>query len=313
MKRLAFRAMGSRMLVVVDSDDPLADRTLGRAPGWLEAWEKTLSRFREASELSRLNRGQGRVIRVSLRLWAALRMALRAARMSEGLVTPTVLPALEAAGYARSFDSIAGRSGRSAEDGSAGEQAPPPPSADWRRIECDPATRTVRLPAGVRIDLGGTAKGWVAERIARRLAALGPVLVDAGGDVVVSGPRSDGGPWPVAVSDPLEPDRELELLMVSRGGVATSGREYRRWRHDGVWRHHIVDPRTGRPAETDVLTATVVAPTAVEAEVAAKVALILGSSEGMDWIERRPSLAGLVVLESGRALRSSRLSGYLWT
>src|SRR5205823_10144570 len=97
------------------------------------------------------------------------------------------------------------------------------------------------------------------------------------------------------------------------GGVATSGRDYRRWRKDGEWKHHIIDPRTGAPAETDVMSATVVAPTACAAEIGAKMAFLLGSHDGLEWLEERPSLAGLLVLENGQVLRSKRLEDFVWS
>ena len=100
--------------------------------------------------------------------------------------------------------------------------------------------------------------------------------------------------------------------MVGSGGVATSGRDYRRWTRNGTWQHHILDPRTGRPAQSDVLSATVIAPTAYEADVAAKTALILGSRDGLEWIEAHPALAGLLVTDEGQVIRSQRLNDYLW-
>jgi thiamine biosynthesis lipoprotein len=101
--------------------------------------------------------------------------------------------------------------------------------------------------------------------------------------------------------------------MIERGGVATSGKDYRRWQLDSVWQHHIIDPRTGLPAQTDVLTATVIAPSAVEAEVAAKVALISGSRAGLEWLEADPTLAGMLVLEDGQRIYSQRIHEYLWS
>jgi len=128
----------------------------------------------------------------------------------------------------------------------------------------------------------------------------------------LSGPQANGQPWPIGVSDPLHPDRQLELLMVPRGGIATSGRDYRRWKRNGVWQHHIIDPRTGLPAQTDVLSATVIASSAYQAEVAAKVVLISGSETGLKWIEARPDFAALIVLEDSRVLYSSRMAERLW-
>jgi FAD:protein FMN transferase len=205
-------------------------------------------------------------------------------------------------GYDRTFDSIA----------ETDRPIPSPSVADWRKIEIDPERRIIRLPREGALDLGGSAKGWAADRAVERLAEYGPALVDAGGDIAVSGLRADGSPWPIAVENPLEADRPLCTLAVCGGGVATSGRDYRVWKRAGEWQHHILDPRTGRPARTDVVAATVVAPDAREAEAAAKAALILGSRDGLRWIEAREQLAGLLILEDGSVLWSARMREMIW-
>jgi thiamine biosynthesis lipoprotein len=306
MEELNFRAMGCEMFVALDRDDRRAAAQLAAAPGWFEEWEQQLSRFRDDSDLARLN-AAGRPVAVRDALWEVIREAIRAARESDGLVRPTMLGALEAAGYDRSFDAI----GPELENTPSTHGRVPPASFDWSAIGMDPRTHAVTLPAGTRLDLGGVAKGWAAGQAARRLAAAGPALVDAGGDIAVSGPMADGSPWPIAIADPFRPEGSLGTLLIVRGAAATSGREYRRWRRGGAEQHHIIDPRTGRPARTDVLTATVVAPDGPAAEVAAKVALILGSREGLAWIDARPTLAGLLVLEGGRVVRSRRIDAYL--
>lgn len=304
MQTLHFSAMGCQMLAVVDAAGARAAERLRRVPAWFAAWERRLSRFRPDSELSQLSRSGGAPARVSPALAAALGAALGAARLSGGLVTPTALAALEAAGYDRPFAELAPELAWRA-------QAPRIP-ADWRQLRLDLAARAVALPAGVRLDLGGTAKGWAAAEAARRLSGAGPALVDAGGDIVVSGPMADGGPWPIAVASPFGGgDAPLGLLQLAAGAVATSGRDERRWRQGGEERHHLIDPRTGRPADTDVLAATVVAGDAVSAEAAAKAALILGSREGMAWIEARPGLAALLARADGRVLHSRRLARFL--
>lgn len=304
MKSIEFRAMGSHMLAAVDNDTPQAVTRLGQVPGWFAVWESRLSRFQHDSELSSLNQSAGAPFGVSDVLWEALQTSVNAARLSEGLVTPTVAPWVEAAGYDRSFETIAVRGSEAV--------APPPAPAAWRGVRLEPTGHIVTLPVGIRLDLGGTAKGWAAERALHRLRALGPALVNAGGDIAVHGPRLDELGWAVGVSDPFQPDRSLELLSLSHGAVATSGRDYHRWKQDGMWLHHIIDPRTGLPAVTDVLSATVVAPSTVEAEVAAKVALILGSVAGLAWLEDHPPLAGLVVLAEGAVRRSRRWSRHVW-
>jgi thiamine biosynthesis lipoprotein len=297
--------MGCEMLAALDTCSPQADFFLAQVPRWFEEWEARLSRFREESELSRLNRSAGRAVQVSPVLWEVLQLALQAAQHSDGLVSPTVLDALVAAGYDRTFEAIESSS-------PVGRQHTSSPG-DWRSIKWDDCVRSICLHPGVRLDLGGVAKGWAADRAARRLAEHGAALVDAGGDVAVSGPRHGGERWPIGVADPCKPERQLDLLALGGGGAATSGRDYRRWKRNGKVQHHIIDPRTGQPAETDVLSATVVGPSACEAEVAAKVALILGSGEGTAWIEERPALAGLLVLEDGSIVRSSRWHSHLWS
>ena len=304
MQRLDFRAMGCQMLAWVDSGDARAGEAIARVPEWFAEWESSLSRFRGDSELSALNGADGKPFRATDTLYQVLLVAMRAAGSSDGLVTPTLLDALEEAGYDRSFESI--------EAVSVSARGPALKLAvDWRAIRLDAKTRTVRLPRGMRLDLGGVAKGWAADRAVERLSAYGPALVDAGGDVAISAARANEEPWPIAVADPVHPDADLETLLISHGGVATSGRDYRRWQRNGKWQHHIIDPRTGAPAETDVLSATVIAPTTVSAEVAAKIALILGSQKGLQWIQARSELAALLVLEDGRLVRSERMENYV--
>jgi thiamine biosynthesis lipoprotein len=312
MQRHEFCAMGCQMLAVLDSDEAQATEQLAEVPGWFAQWEQHLSRFRDDSELARLNQCSGRLVQVSEILWDVIQTALQAAQRSQGLVTPTMLAQLEQAGYDRSFTLL-----QSDVHGDKSLQTVSMawallPSADWQAIAWSSHERLVSVPPGVQLDLGGIAKGWASDRAASLLGLRGPALVDAGGDIAVSGPMADGQPWPIEVADPTNPTGQLELLLLSAGAVATSGRDYRRWWRDEAWQHHILDPRTGRPAQTDVLSATVIAPTAREAEMAAKVVLIRGSRDGMAWLDARPSLAGLLVREDGGVERSARLKNYLW-
>jgi thiamine biosynthesis lipoprotein len=312
MQMLTFRAMGCRIQVTIDAGRQDVSGALGHMPICFEAWEQHLSRFRADSELMRLNRAAGAPVPVSETLWQTLDAALGAARLSDGLVSPALLDSLVAAGYDRSFESIAEPNGAVAPPDHLGDHPAELP-ADWRAIRVDPLRRSVHLPYGLRLDLGGTTKGWAADRTVRRLRSIGPTLIDAGGDIAVSRPQADGSPWPIAIDDPRNPGSDLALLRLDRGGVATSGRDYRRWLRGGAWRHHIIDPRTGQPAATDLLSVTVVAPTALEAETAAKAALILGSIDGVAWLDARPHLAGLLVMEDGQIIMSGRMPRFLWS
>lgn len=302
------------MLVALDKDVQIAAKTLEPVPAWFAEWEQQLSRFLPDSELSRLNRTNGAFAQqVSEPLWLVLQVAISVETKSDGLVSPLMLTALEAAGYTQSF-----AESKPYEKGAVSSALSPTVPSPLAHIPlkealvCNPKDRTVRLAPGVRIDLGGIAKGWAAEQTMERIRKRGPVLVDAGGDIAISGPRSDGQRWAIAIADPHDPDSQLELLLLRKGGVATSGRDYRRWQQHGVWQHHIIDPRTGCPAETDVVGATVIAPTTVYAEWAAKVVLLMGSREGLAWLEQQQSLAGVIVNEDGTVWRSRRLRHYTW-
>ena len=299
-----FRAMGCQMLAAVESSGESPPSLLEQVPDWFETWEQTLSRFRETSELNRLNDSMGKPMPVSDTMWEVLQTAFDSERLSAGLVTPAVLDALVLAGYDRSFDLMTPAPSSLVLD----RFAPVGLLAD---VRLDESERTVCLPAGLHLDFGGVAKGWAADQAAQRLAVSGPALVNAGGDIAASGPQSNGEAWPIGITDPFNPEEDLEVLMIERGGVATSGRDYRRWQQGGLWQHHIIDPRTGLPARTDVLTATAVAASTVEAEVAAKVVLISGRWAGLEWLDDH-SLAGMLVLEDGQRIYSQRISEYLW-
>jgi len=295
---LDFKVMGCETRVVLDSEAPGTSAALESVAAWLVECERRLSRFDSMSTLSALN-DFGWADHVDEVLWDAVEAALAAAAQTDGLVTPTVLPALEAAGYDRSFEAM---------EREQGVPLGAPGVPDWKGVERDPTTRSIRLPAGVRLDLGGTAKGWCADAAVSRLSALGPALVDIGGDIATSEPRRE--PWPIAIEDPREADAPLDVVLVRSGGVATSGRNVRRWRRAGVEQHHLIDPRTGAPARTDVFTVTVLAARALDAEVAAKRVLLEGSEAGLAWIDARPHLAAIVVRDDGSVLRSRRFEGH---
>lgn len=307
------------MYAAVDSDDPDAGAALAGIPRRFEVWEQCLSRFRETSELSALNRRSGQTVRVSETLWKVARLALQAGAQTDGLITPTILDALEAAGYDHSMsEPIAAPSSDAA--ASASYMSPrlpvsvslPPRVADWRSVRMDPRRRTITLPHGARLDVAGVAKGWAADQAARYLGRFAPALVNASGDIAVSGPRADGSAWANTIENPFGRVDDTPLMLLSYEGEATSSRGYRRWLRGNKWQHHIIDPRTGAPADTDVFTATAIAPTCAEAEVAAKAAFILGSRAGIEWIEARPHLAAFLILENGEHVSSSRFRDYIW-
>ena len=168
MHSLAFHAMGSQMLAAVDNDSAAAGERLARVPHWFHVWEERLSRFRSDSELSGLNWFPGEPVEVSEVMRDALQASLSAARFSEGLVSPTLAPWIEAAGYDRTFESVL-------EYAPAAGPALAPPLVAGANLRLDSSPRRVTLAAGSRLDLGGTAKGWAADRAVHRLRVAGPV------------------------------------------------------------------------------------------------------------------------------------------
>jgi thiamine biosynthesis lipoprotein len=304
--------MGSKILAVLDADEPAP--LFDDVPAWFEEWEQILSRFRLDSELSRLNATAGVAQEVSDCLWQVLQVALEAEDLTDGLVNPLVLEALVQAGYDRSFDLIEAGLPSSGDYSTAlagyeqqGAHALPPLSS----LVVDRSRRAVCIPYRRGLDFGGVAKGWAAMQAARRLSAVGPALVSAGGDVALSGPRRSGEPWRIGVEDPAQRDRYLEILYLERGGVATSGRDHRHWRRDGIFQHHIIDPRTKRPAETDIVAVTVIAGSVTRAEALAKAVLIAGSRAGLERLEAEPDAEAVLVLETGRLMYSRNIEMYL--
>jgi thiamine biosynthesis lipoprotein len=309
--RLNFRALGTDILVCVDNGADQAPAALDDVPRWFADWEQTLSRFRADSELARLNLTVDQPVRVSDALWDVFQSALRAERDTDGLVTPTIADAVISAGYDRDFALLQnGVQSRETLD-SVTATVPALDNVTW-----DESARTILLSAGVRLDFGGIAKGWIAQQTAERLKVHGAALatlVNCGGDIAISGPLLNGEPWEIGVYRPFdrEGDYAETLYFDAACGVASSATDRRRWMQGERARHHIIDPRTGQPAETDVVHATVVAANAVEAEAAAKSVLIRGSWDGLGWLESRPELAGLVILENGEILYSQRIMEYL--
>ena len=276
INRRMFHAMGTEIELLVDAEH--AERSLDAAELEFHRLEALLSRFRDDSELSRLNRDGS--IEPGRDLARVVELALEARDRTSGRFDPTVHNALVAAGYDRSFEQLPAE----------GDTAPPPPAA--RGVWLRPGR--IELEPGVQIDLGGIGKGYAAERAAELLALAGPCLVNAGGDIAIR-----GGSWPVGV--------EHITLQLDSGGLATSGRDRRRWQRGGRELHHLIDPATGEPSETDLLRVTVVAADAVDAEVAAK-SLFLAGSKRAAAEANAEGMPAVLVTEDVRTLLAGGLA-----
>jgi thiamine biosynthesis lipoprotein ApbE len=278
--------------VVVRLTDPAAlGPACSRIQQELDAIDRACSRFRTDSELSLLNARAGRRFHASTLLIEALEVALHAAELTGGDVDPTIGRALELAGYDRDWRLLA-----------TPRDEPPRATitarvrAGWRTVALDRATSSIRIPTGVRLDLGATAKAWVADRAAAAAVAAGGcgVLVSIGGDVATSGPAPAGG-WRIRVTDDhrSDPSAPGQTISVCSGGLATSSTAVRRWSHGGRTMHHIIDPSTGAPARTRWRTVSVAAADCTAANIAATAALVRGDG-ARGWLERLGLPARLV-------------------
>jgi len=318
MQGIAFRAMGCNVSATVHAPHAIAKLgaaiLLRRVRTWFTCWESRLSRFQSTSELCRLNCTHDQWQPVSDTLWKVLQSAMESARWTNGLVTPTVLNALEAAGYDRSFEQINQPSPRSfaPETPLLVQRATSQSDSEvpsFKRMQFDPHLQHVYLPHPLRLDLGGFAKGWAADQVAQRLGRLGAALVDVGGDIATRNGLNQLT-WRIGIASPFSSYRQVATLPGDMA-IATSGRDYRRWVRGKEAQHHIVNPHTGQSANTDVMTATVIAPSATQAEAAAKATLILGSDQGLRWLESQPALAGLLFLADGSRRISHNMNRYL--
>lgn len=258
-------------IVAVGVDDRLVSASVAD----VYAFEARLSRFAADSELSRFNHSAGRRVAVSPLLEALLRAALEAYGWSEGLVNGAVLPALLAAGYDRSIEAVRRR------PGPQGTPVPAPPLPEVLEV----GRGWARMRVGTAIDLGGVGKGWLADALAER---FDDAVVNLGGDVRTTGRGPHGRPWCIGVADGT-------AVLVGDAGIATSGTAGRRWSTG----HHLVDPRSGRCADTDVACLSVVAEGALRAEVLAKAGAILGSAAASSWVGEHG--ARVVALVRGEA------------
>jgi FAD:protein FMN transferase len=294
LERTSFRAVGTTCAAAVTAGPGDAGRVraaLAAARAEVAACEGALSRFDPAGDLSRLNAAGAEWTAVDERLVEALALAVRAREETGGRFDPTVLPALVAAGYDRSFEQLAERPAR--------------PLDGWRAgaaIEIDTAGGAVRLEPGAAVDLGGIGKGYAASRALDAMRAAWPLLpgglVDLGGDLALTGETPEGGPWRVAVADPNRPGMQAGVLLVRSGGVATSGRDLRRF-GPGRSLHHLIDPGTGEPARPGPLTVTVIARDAATAEAHATALAIAAVADAAAHVAAHPEISALYLPEDG--------------
>jgi FAD:protein FMN transferase len=282
MGREEFRAMGTTISLLLPENQVEMGAEIVRT--LFSEWEQALSRFLPESELSQLNEHAGRPVAVSNLLYDVLSTALTAAQATEGVYDPALLEQLEQLGYDRNFDDLPANRFEPI--------IPGEPGGRWRGIKVDPIHRQVTLPRGIKLDFGGIAKGMAVDAALENLhhKGISSALVNAGGDLSVLGLPPADEQWQVAVPG----QNQYWSIPLHHGAIATSGIARRHWMQGSILRHHILDPRTGLPAESDLWSVTVVADRCEQAEVAAKVAFILGSGAGAEFLHKH-RIAGLLV------------------
>lgn len=268
-----WEALGTSVVLQSTSSAALASAR-ATVEAELDAIDRACSRFRADSELSRVNAGAGRAVKAGPLLIDALEVALRAAKLTGGDVDPTVGQALELAGYDRDWQLLA-------PPGAEAQAERPGPivarlRSGWQTVALDRASATIRVPAGIRLDLGATAKAWAADRAAAAAASSDcGVLVAIGGDVATAGPAPAGG-WRIRVTDDHRSDCSApgQTVSIHSGGLATSSTAVRRWSHGGQTMHHIIDPDTGAPVRATWRTVSVAAASCTDANIATTAALV---------------------------------------
>jgi thiamine biosynthesis lipoprotein len=296
--RERFECFGGECTVIVsDADEREARAAVDRCRVVLLKWHQQFSRFEPGSELSTLNRDPQPVVPVTPLMRRVVDAAVRAARDSGGLVDPTLINELEAAGYDRSLG-MGGAIPLPEALAAAPPRVPaaPDPGARYLQIEVDRRAGSVTRPPGVKLDPGGIAKGVFADELATQLDRHGAFVIDCCGDLRLGG--AEDVMRDVHVDSPFD-GSVLHTYSVSRGAFATSGIGRRAWldRH-GRPAHHLLDPATGRPAYTGVVQTTALAPTAREAEMRSKAAVLGGPEAAASWLPH----GGVVVLDDGSSL-----------
>ncbi len=259
--------------------------------------ERTLTRFDPESELSALNASSGKLFKATPLLFEVVKSALKAAELTGGVFDPTILPQLHSAGYDCSFEKI--------DKEKANGQPVIVKKYSWKDIKIYPEDLTVCLPEGCSLDLGGIGKGWAVDEVSEVMESFPGYVIDAGGDIRLAGRQANGSRWTVGIADPFNESHDVRVLELSEGAICTSTCARRRWQLNGEPKHHLIDPRTGKPAESGVVSATVIAESAVKAETLAKSALILGPQDGLRLIDNQPGARCLLILQDRRSVSSA--------
>lgn len=280
----AFRAFDTTVCIDLWGDDDACRTAARAAEATCRAYEALLSRTLPSSDIGRVNAAGGDWVAVDPRTLELVQAALGYCERSEGTFDVTIGPAIELWDFKNGIIP------------DADELAAASRHVGWRTVEVDEAACRIRLgDALAKLDLGGIAKGWIADRL--RSDIMGPgsgvdaMVATLGGNVVVAGERPEGGPWRIGVRDPSDPARNIAVIPIASGSVVTSGTYERSFHRDGVLYHHVLDPATGWPVDTDLASATLVCERSIDAEGYSTTVLALGRERGAAFARERPEVA----------------------
>lgn len=304
---ISFPALGTTIAGAIITDQSQGQALWTDVRQRIDRFSNRFSRFLPASELSQLNSRPGAWVTVSEEMLGMLQAAQTAWEQTNHLVDPTIGYALITAGYDRSFEKLAPQERRPLTTAKMVRA-----TLDMIRVE--PERQRVQVPIGVSLDFGGIGKGLLLDQLAPVLDQVATrYWLSLGGDIIVSGTGPDNQPWPIGIQDPQYPERDWAKLVIpaKRTAVATSGTLKRQGVRNGQPWHHLIDPRTGRPSTTEVVSATVIAPDGVTADVFAKAVLLQGAVEGIAWAEAQPGIEALVVCQDGQSRQTSGLQQFI--
>jgi thiamine biosynthesis lipoprotein len=306
IRSVEFRAMNTSVMLAAEGEAAIPGMYAAKV--FIDECEQRFSRFLPASELSDLNRSAGDWIQISGDLMDMLQLSMKYHTETNRIFDPSILSDLKQIGYDRSMDEI--RANGASIPARVSDRTSRP---GFQEIRFDLTNNRVRLPRGMEIDLGGIAKGWIVEKAAQLLNQYVEVCgVSAGGDILFIGHPLGGTDWDVYLEDPRSPTEMLAQLHIQSGAVATSSIMKRTWSQGEKVRHHLIDPRTGEPAQTDWLGVTVISPSVITAEVHAKAILIAGESGVSDLLKAKQDLTFIAVDLAGNLSGSSNYKEYLY-
>ncbi|MFT3894691.1 MAG: FAD:protein FMN transferase [Anaerolineales bacterium] len=306
IRSIEFHAMNTSVTLAAEGERAIDGMYAAKI--FIEDCEQRFSRFLPYSEVSELNRASGKWAQVSDELMEMLQLSTKYHQETHGIFDPSILADLKQIGYDRSMDDIRAHGAKVDAADSARPSRP-----DFRQITFDPASNLVRLPFDAQIDLGGIAKGWIVKKAAELLHIyVDACAVSAGGDIQFIGQPLDGYDWDIYLEDPRDTIQMLAQMHIPAGGVATSSVMKRKWMQGEKARHHLIDPRTGQPAQTQWLSVTVISPDVIESDVYAKTILIGGEKEAERLLTLKKELTYIAVDPDGNLHGSPNYKDYLY-